>query len=160
MNLSFSCKKYPENIRLSLYRVSKARPISGHITSYKIDGIDSITSSEGFFDTSYVNYIQKNNLQSDYPLKINEISFRGFIDEPEFEMESLAKGSYSLENRSKYIRISCFEHYSIPITRVFKRDIFVGKNLKWKILRFENSGLRKYETSYNGRVYEITFSQK
>lgn len=150
----FSCKKYPEN---TLWFKSPKRLsfICGKITSYKVNGIDSLQFLDSYYSPG-ISKISEGNI--DCYATCN--SCKGMHDfayatELNIGFRTIYNGTCEYGNRYKTVKI-----YSKPDTSYYKKNIFVESGLDWDIIYLsKKDNKRKMKTTLsNGNTYEIQFN--
>jgi hypothetical protein len=155
-----TCKKYPES-NLWFKNPERIDFISGHMTHYIVNGIDSID----FLD----NYFYDDKYNKPYVHKFSEINIASFlIDKGSFQVtffdpedyvtnnSNVISGiPYSYKEKGKKIKISNTNR----ILETYKKNIFISDDILWEIVYLKkNDNKRKMKGIYNGNTYEIQFN--
>ncbi len=149
-----TCKKYPENT-LWFKNPYKIQLITGYISSYRVNGIDSLETLNLHYkpvipNTSYPYSQTDRNIIKEgiWTRSLNKITSN--------IVTNLGKGlvKWNTNKKSVYITFT-------PDTMYYKKNIFVTKErLSWDILYLGKNGAKtKIKTTYNNNTYEITFEK-
>ena len=153
-----ACKKYPENT-LWLKNPKRICPVNGSITSYKVNGIDSLDLLDLYYKV--------------YPVSTGD----PYIDNPnkEFKKELFISRTFSRKNgiysvRTQHVYFSAIsviwdqKKKSVIIyapnsdTIYYKKNIFIEEQY-WEVIYLDKNGKSKIKTTFNnGNTYEITFN--
>ena len=153
-----TCKKYPENT-LWLKNPKRICPVKGSITSYKVNGIDSLDLLDLYYKV--------------YPVSTGD----PYIDNPnkELKKELFISHTFSRKNGSFSVRTLHVYFYEIDViwdkkknsilisagnsdTIYYKKNIFIERQY-WEVIYLDKNGKSKIKTTFNnGNTYEITFN--
>jgi hypothetical protein len=147
-----TCKKYPEN-NLWFKNPYNVDIMPGHITSYKVNGIDSLEFLNSYYmpvfpNSSYPYTKEERNI---YTEKVKSAR----VGKVNFEIHTwLGKGSVEWNEDKKSINIFFYQD-----SGYYKKNIFIAKEtIKWDIVYLDRKGKKtKIKTTYNNNTYEITF---
>lgn len=147
------CKKYPENT-LWFKNPEKICPISGNITEYKVNGIDSLNLLNVYYEQAILHgYGPYNNTIRDVKQEVFNPSNKGkgkFNLQCDIFASNSGTCTWNSNKKSVNVRVGIDMEY-------FKRNIFITQGLNWDIQYLDTKGKSKIKTTYNGNTYEITF---
>lgn len=140
-----TCKKYPED-NLWFKNPEKLTPFQGYLTKYTVNSIDSLDLLNNYFGHAF-----------GLPRNIRTSQFLTSVEKKQIDCVLNYSGGlengmdYEFINKKKYLKI-----FFYPDTTLFKKNIFIDKEVEWKIIRLARNGPFKIETTLNnGNKYEI-----
>jgi len=147
-----SCrKKYPENTMKLCQNPKGYDLMRGFITSYKVNGVDSL---------QYLNIFQNpNNIYCSQHISEMELMTANPYSERNVVSHScIGKINYNWTDNYNYI----FIYYEFDDVYL-KKNLFLESGMKWKILKLipskkTNKHTLKIELNYNNNIYEIQFN--
>ncbi len=150
-----TCKKYPES-DLWFKDPKQVRIVQGYMTTYKVNGIDSLDLLNAYFNYTFLatlppSYKIKTDLRNTY------ITYS--IDGPNSRF--LVGSSSDIHSRE----VLTSENNKVKIdfrtdAFYYKKNIFIDKNTEWQIIYLcdtEGSKRKIRTTLSNGNTYEIQF---
>lgn len=154
-----TCKKYPENT-LWFKNPKTIAFITGNMTHYIVNGVDSISYLDNYF------YNDGNNVPYSHPF--NDLKFISLAakDKGHYELtieypsdyffpNNIKGGNYSYKEKGKKIKMSGTSQMLLG----FKKNIFVSDDIEWEIIYLsKKNNKRKINGTYNGNTYEIQFN--
>lgn len=139
-----TCKKYPENT-LWFKNPEKLFPQNSHITSYVVNGIDSLDLLNSYYGSNLG--LNKNIREAKF---VNFESVGGTL-ELDFGAGLATPLFMTFLKKDKYVQMSIFVD-----TNYYKKHLFIDKYTEWKIIRLAKKGPFKISTTLsNGNKYEI-----
>ncbi|MFO0321129.1 MAG: hypothetical protein ACK504_01730 [Bacteroidota bacterium] len=156
-----ACKKYPENT-LWFKNPKNICPVNGYITSYKVNGIDSLDLLNSYY--------YKGPIPPSYAHKSLVYDVRKEI----FETEKLNNRGLHCARTDFFRRspVNCTilcgwddKHKNITLTVAYTDEYYFAKNIfienehKWEVIYLDKHKKAKIKTTFdNGNTYEITFN--
>jgi hypothetical protein len=150
-----TCKKYPEN-NLWFKNPYSISVISGYITQYNVNGIDSLSLLNSYYATYTAGISPPYQPYTNPNKNIATELFKSILTKNIGDINSnCGTGTYLWDRKKKKINI--FFKADNPI--YYKKNIFINnEKIDWDIIYLDkNSKKSKIKTTYNGNTYEITF---
>jgi hypothetical protein len=142
-----ACHKYPENT-LWFKKPEKAFK-GGLLTSYKVNGIDSLPMWDSIFNTP------PNYNGWGHPYDIRKAYFGYDYTERRGEVNSsIGHGNFAFINKKKDLSIY-FDMRAVSIYPEPEYNLFLTKTGTWQILKLTKGGSLKIRRKYNNKTYEI-----
>ena len=126
------------------------------ITSYKINGIDSLQALNKYFGSKVISKDINNTYFEETFDKRYVNHFPSFVIPLDNGLIAYVDFYYNYSNKYKQIYI-----YYLNLnmdTAVFKRNLFGVESGTWDIVKFDPSGERKIKKLIKNDTYEITFN--
>ncbi len=143
-----TCKKYPENT-LWFKNPEKLYPFYGHLTTYKVNDIDSLDLLNNYYGSKSI--LQKN---------IRDAMFATFVEHGRVTCELIYGSSYGSSYGVIYYKFTTNKkQINIALTNdttIYNKNIFIDGEVKWDIIRLSRNGHFSLKTTLNnGNKYEI-----
>ncbi len=148
------CKKYSEN-NVWFKNPKKINPFCGRLREYKVNGIDSLSLLNSYFDKT-INVVAKWDTKVAY-FVTNKLINKESISFNDGDGIGIGGLNFSLTKRNDLMKINYFPGiYDGKI--IFNKNLFISSETEWEIIKLPKAGcdLKLRTTLGNGNKYEIS----